>query len=110
MYQSNAKSRLPISFVVALGFLWGALAFAEGDHHADAKTRIEHLEAAEHYWSQAATAHKNSQAHFTLLGKYEARGLTIVARHCKAIAEQFADMAERYDAMGAEHARLAEEQ
>ena len=110
MYRRHPNARRAASVIVAVGMLWSTAALAAGDDHADAKTRIEHLEAAEHYWSQAATAHKNSQAHFTLLGKYEARGLTIVARHCKAIAEQFSDMAERYDAMGAEHARLAEEQ
>jgi hypothetical protein len=104
----NPLTPLIIAVILAV---FGGVAFAAETHLdvAESATKMEHLEAAKHYWDEAAEAHSNSEAHFTSLGKYEQRGLTIVARHCKAIAEQFADIATRYHAMAEEHSRLAEE-
>lgn len=98
--------------IVLLAFLMSvsvAIADAENSvEYAEADSFEEHRLAADYYHGRALEAESDAQAHDELLLRYEKAGLTIVARHCRAIAERFSEIASQYQLMAAEHTRMAE--
>ncbi len=98
--------------MLTITLLLGIVGFAqalETDNllsQADAKTSAAHQWSKTFYLDRAADARQNAAQHRELYGKYIARGLTVVARHCKAIAQRYAEIAESYDAIAKGHEDL----
>lgn len=74
---------------------------------ADASTPSEHEAARKAYVEYAVSARSSAAEHRTLYSRYVLQGLSIVARHCLAIASRFEEIAVSYEAMATEHANLA---
>ena len=75
--------------------------------HADAESSAAHQSSKTFFLEKAAASRSNAEEHRELRQKYLDRGLTIIARHCLAIAERYDEIAESYDSIAGGHADLS---
>lgn len=108
-YRTRTSLRHVVTIVLMLGAMTAHASEDDPLLYADADTSAAHQASMAFFENKATAARKNAEEHRELRARYLDRGLTIVARHCLAIATRYDEIAESYDVITAGHGDLSED-
>ncbi len=74
-----------------------------------ADSPADHLKIAEYYEEQAVMMEKKATLHASMAEAYEGTKFSGMTSHCEKLVKEFEGSAEQYEAMAAEHRKMAQE-